>query len=730
MICQMKYFFLLLQIFLAQNTFSAIYYVSTSGNDASDGSFNAPFKTIQKASIVVVPGDTIFVRAGTYTEKITPSKSGIQGGSIVYANYKDENVTIDGKDLHLNLGEGIVQIRDQNYIEFKGFHLINSDWAGFYLKNCQHIQINSSTSSFTQSSGIYVHDSKDIVLSGNKIKKACISNINSGSQECITISNVDGFEVKNNEVSESGSSTTGGEGINVKYGSFRGSIHNNEIHDLHRFGIYANSWDKYENNIQIYSNTIYNCKGGIGISAEAGGLIEDIMIYNNICYSNFNDGVKIFNLLTNGLRKNIFINHNTICNNGGGITIEDTSNIQRVFIINNICYQNSQWAISTSDTFHTIIENNLLFPFMNHPKTNEVKGKHSFTEDPLFINPAKNNYHLQNNSPAIDHAIASGVKFDFEDEKRPAGINSDIGAFEYPLDFNISGSITIPKEKNLIVNGDFENGNNAFFSQFSYNADSVRSGNFSVVKNAAMLNFYFKGIPDHTSGNGNYFIVDQDEEENKKFWCENVKVLPKTDYVLSVWSANIYKLERNPPQIKISINGEDLGKVKVLNGDGKWEELRWQWFSGNLKDSIRICMENVNTVLDGSDLGIDDIKFYKLKDDCPLKNDTLPALVHFPFNESMLTDYSKEKLKALITIFERCPAVNVKIVGYADMYGEDNYNNKLSEKRAKEILNYLIAQGVNEKRLRIEGKGENELIYRGSSIKENVKNRRALFIIE
>lgn len=49
----------------------ATYYVSTVGNDSNNGTFAAPWKTIQKACNTVVAGDTVCIKAGTYKGKIT-----------------------------------------------------------------------------------------------------------------------------------------------------------------------------------------------------------------------------------------------------------------------------------------------------------------------------------------------------------------------------------------------------------------------------------------------------------------------------------------------------------------------------------------------------------------------------------------------------------------------------------------------------------------------------------
>ena len=55
------------------------------------------------------------------------------------------------------------------------------------------------------------------------------------------------------------------------------------------------------------------------------------------------------------------------------------------------------------------------------------------------------------------------------------------------------------------------------------------------------------------------------------------------------------------------------------------------------------------------------------------------------------------------------------IVGHTDSTGDDNYNMKLSERRAQSAANYMISQGLSESRLEIEGRGETEPIADNST---------------
>lgn len=56
---------------IPQITKAATYYVAVNGNDSSSGSIAAPFKTFLPAITQANPGDTIYVRGGTYTEENT-----------------------------------------------------------------------------------------------------------------------------------------------------------------------------------------------------------------------------------------------------------------------------------------------------------------------------------------------------------------------------------------------------------------------------------------------------------------------------------------------------------------------------------------------------------------------------------------------------------------------------------------------------------------------------------
>ena len=71
---------------------AATYYVSPNGNNANPGTISQPFATLQKAHDVANPGDTIYMRGGTYTltSYVNITKSGSGGNLIKVFNYPGE----------------------------------------------------------------------------------------------------------------------------------------------------------------------------------------------------------------------------------------------------------------------------------------------------------------------------------------------------------------------------------------------------------------------------------------------------------------------------------------------------------------------------------------------------------------------------------------------------------------------------------------------------------------
>jgi Ca2+-binding RTX toxin-like protein len=73
---------------------AALFFVSPAGSDANPGTEQLPWRTIAKANSTLGPGDTVFIMAGQYRERIEPARSGTAGNFITYAAYRDDTPVI------------------------------------------------------------------------------------------------------------------------------------------------------------------------------------------------------------------------------------------------------------------------------------------------------------------------------------------------------------------------------------------------------------------------------------------------------------------------------------------------------------------------------------------------------------------------------------------------------------------------------------------------------------
>ena len=77
-----------------------IYYVSPNGCDSAAGTIEAPFRTINRAASVALPGDTVRVREGVYREWVDPQEGGLSSAQrITYEAMPGEHVVIKGSEI-------------------------------------------------------------------------------------------------------------------------------------------------------------------------------------------------------------------------------------------------------------------------------------------------------------------------------------------------------------------------------------------------------------------------------------------------------------------------------------------------------------------------------------------------------------------------------------------------------------------------------------------------------
>lgn len=179
---------------------------------------------------------------------------------------------------------------------------------------------------------------------------------------------------------------------------------------------------------------------------------------------------------------------------------------------------------------------------------------------------------------------------------------------------------------NVINNGDFEQGDQAFTSEYKKAVNgSMPRGSYAIGTNPKSYNGVFSSCGDHTSGNGKMFITDASETANVKVWCQTINTIANTKYEFSAWVTSIFK--PNPPILQFQVNGNLLGQVfNVEETVCDWQKFAATWNSGS-QTSAEICIINQNTAGSGNDFAMDDISFAPVKE-IAAAGDSILVIVH------------------------------------------------------------------------------------------------------
>ena len=442
------------------------YYVAKNGNDNNPGTETSPFLTIQKAANVAVAGCTIYVKAGTYNEKVTIQKSGSEEKWITFS--AAPGTIIDGANISNPIDwDGLIVIKNSKFIKVSGFKVQNSTKSGIVVigsanggMKWSHITLENNHTYKTNSSGIQAYGGGDnLIVDGNDIERAANGGADYWSQECLSVAyDIDIVEVMNNTVHDGTMNgyRGGGEGIDLKDGISNALVHHNHVFNIVSVGIYIDAYARHNYNIQVYNNIVHdiNRNWGQGLTAgcEHGGILENISFYNNIVYHCNYNGFYSELAYNSSTIRNINVVNNVFFNNGvtsqyllaGGIYIKPIyGGMSNIRVANNIVSDNYSFQIAIGN-WNTIpglvVENNLIYPFRNNTNGQcvETKGINYIEASPLFVDASNADFHLKSGSPAINSGSSiDAPNFDFDGNHRPIGRGYDIGAYEY-------GSSTCP----------------------------------------------------------------------------------------------------------------------------------------------------------------------------------------------------------------------------------------------------------------------------------------------
>ena len=386
------------------------YFVSPGGDDAAAGSTTAPWKTLQHAADSVAAGDTVTVRAGTYTG-FRLATDGTPSARIVFR--ADHGVTIDGNTAP---GGNAVHLDGADYVTFDGFRVINGN-AGIRSNNNAGVILWNNELDLNARFGIVANASPGIVIEENTVVR-----------------------------------TTVGDGIVIGAGGDNAVVRRNHVADHFIHGILidgdrnADGSDGVASGAVVEANTVMGNGRGGGASIALDGA-RGARLANNLVFSAHGDGIGLTRVNgAAGSVENVIINNTVVVAHDGHWALRlydgSTGNVVRNNILFNENPDSGAVTFSNDSVAGTVSEYNVVEDLIRdadrtytlaewRDAKNLERNSRASTPQAVFASAASANYRLTGTSPALNAGTATGAPAtDIEGNPRPSGSGIDVGAYE------------------------------------------------------------------------------------------------------------------------------------------------------------------------------------------------------------------------------------------------------------------------------------------------------------
>lgn len=160
----------------------------------------------------------------------------------------------------------------------------------------------------------------------------------------------------------------------------------------------------------------------------------------------------------------------------------------------------------------------------------------------------------------------------------------------------------------MATNGNFSSGNTGFLTAYTYNATSIwNEGTYAVGPNPNAVHPNFGSWGDHTTGTGNYMLVNGSTGGNKILWRQIVSFPPGVQVTVKWWMLTFVT---PPGSLQLKLAGTNIGNpVSTPNSTGSWSQAT-RTFTVPASGSATINLVTLSSALAGNDFGIDDISYH------------------------------------------------------------------------------------------------------------------------
>ncbi|MCI0744049.1 MAG: hypothetical protein L0Y58_01470 [Verrucomicrobia subdivision 3 bacterium] len=176
--------------------------------------------------------------------------------------------------------------------------------------------------------------------------------------------------------------------------------------------------------------------------------------------------------------------------------------------------------------------------------------------------------------------------------------------------YSVTVDVVAEPSENLLTNGDFEEGNTGFTSDYAFGRTDSGEGNYDIVGNPRDSHSGGESFTDHTSGAGLMLVANGAADTNQVVWRQSVAVSTNTTYEFTGWAASWSKdSDPNPPRFQVRINGRAVGSAFQLSSQSaQWQSFSTRWSSRtSVVAVIELRLETAEGF--GNDPAFDDLQF-------------------------------------------------------------------------------------------------------------------------
>ena len=286
---------------------------------------------------------------------------------------------------------------------------------------------------------------------------------------------------------------------------------------------------------------------------------------------------------------------------------------------------------------------------------------------------------------------------------------SDKGSFcplnvsKLPENFTFEFDVTTTDNFNF-----YSSALNIVFTEKTSKADYV--WNTTLKRKEAMIfNVHPANSLAGTTGNSSISVIS-----DKKELMKNKVVLPNFNKNSNSVRVQVW---RQKNRFRMYVDGKKFWDLPMAFGDANYNQIIF--FIGTYKNTTdKFFISNIKLAEAGKDT-----RHQLIETGSFSTNEIL-----FDSNKATIKPSSKKVLEDLGKALQENANINVSITGHTDGDGNENDNQKLSEKRAEAVANYFASNfGLSKSRFETNGKGESDPIAENNSEENKKQNRRVAF---